>query len=142
MIDDISSLLNHLKGLRAIWQILTATVPEVTGRERRISYMDFEEAFSLYSGYSTQGHDSSDLKNSRKRFKELLCHPQYGLCIYVVKNRFIVIKSSESDLELFFNQLLSSIQSQLRDSKLVICLWRNFSNVLTLNEIRKLSGFC
>ena len=63
MTDDILSLLNHLKGLRAIWQILTATVPEVTGCERRISYMDFEEAFSLYSGYSTQGHDSSDLKN-------------------------------------------------------------------------------
>ena len=30
------------------------------------------------------------------------------MCIYVVKNRFIVIKSSESDLELFFNELLSS----------------------------------
>ena len=63
-------------------------------------------------------------KDERKRFKELLCHPRYGLCIYITENqcnkKFIVLRPDEFDLELFLekfcdtdNEATNSDQDQL-----------------------------
>ena len=100
----------HLRGLRAILECLQAQVTfgKFGGNHPRVnSYIDFEEAFNLYLGYC----DSIGQKinpDVKKRFKELLLHPDFGLCVYIVKIkecRFIVLKADDVHLEDFYSQI-------------------------------------
>ena len=45
-------LLDHLRGLKAVLQELLASTVEVNGTERIKSFMSFEEAFTLFLGYT------------------------------------------------------------------------------------------
>ena len=40
-----------------------------------------------------------EMKHEKKRFKELICHPQYGLCVYVIMDKFVVLRSDDIDME-------------------------------------------
>ena len=42
----ISSLIDYVKGLRAVLQVLLAQIPTVKGSEVRQSYITFDDAFS------------------------------------------------------------------------------------------------
>ena len=52
----------------------------------------------------------------KKRFRELICHPKYGLCVYIVMDKFILLRSDDIDLEFSWktsiNYLLLSLQLQ------------------------------
>ena len=76
-----SELLFHLQGLKAILEILLADIPH-GNRTVRLSFMTFDEGFSLFASYNLKSSIMQlSSKDGRKRFKELLCHPRYGLCI-------------------------------------------------------------
>ena len=75
--------INHLRGLRAVLQMLLTVFPTKFGRDTQLSYMKYEDALALFLAYnpdSTPLH--MRLKTERKHFKELLCHPKFGLCVY------------------------------------------------------------
>ena len=98
------SLINHLKDLRAILQMLIVQIPSQQhhGKEIKNTYMDFTEAFELYMAYSdTKSTLALEMKHEKKRFKELICHTQYGLCFYVIMDKFVVLRSDDIDMEEF-----------------------------------------
>ena len=116
-----SELLSHLKGLKAILQTLLADSP-VTNSDGMIkiyakkSFIKFEEAFELFSGYATEQDcyfqvKSFTMQDKRKHFRELLCHPSFGLCVYIVshnlRSQYIVLRPDEVDFELFFEEIAS-----------------------------------
>ena len=77
-------IVDHLRGLRAVLQVLLVQVPTPQRIEIKQSYMLFDDAFSLYLGYSTGKTTASlHLKHDKKRFKELICHPDYG-CVFIL----------------------------------------------------------
>ena len=113
--------INHLRGLRAVLQMLLTVFPTNFGRDTQLSYMKCEDALALFLAYnpdSTPLH--MRLKTERKHFKELLCHPKFGLCVYIVLEQFIVLKSDETDLEEFFYDFLKSLQEQDKIDRLCI----------------------
>ena len=108
---NLEETLSHLRGLKAVLQMLQGQLPnEKNGKDTKQSFMDFNEAFALFLSYS-KDTSSLDLgqRHKRKRFKELLCHPKYGLCVYVVMEKFIVLRADDVDLEFFFEELTKSI---------------------------------
>ena len=108
-----SSLINHLKGLRAILQMLLAQVPNQHGKEIINSYMDFNDAFNLYMAYSdTASSLSLDIKHEKKRFKELICHRDYGLCVYIIMDSFVVLRSDNVDMEHFIEDFISLLSER------------------------------
>ena len=117
-------LLCHLQGLRAVLYLLLAQVPTPDGREVIHSYLKFGEAFALYLSYD-KNSTSITLKSPhyRKRFRELVCHPIYGFCVYIVTchngEEYILLKSDDVDLEYFFEQMQSTDKNQ-QESRLVI----------------------
>ena len=77
--------------------------------------MSFDDAFCLYVGYSTGKTAASlHLKHEKKRFKELICHPDYGLCVYIVMDSYIVLKADNVDIEEFLESLISVIKNKER----------------------------
>ena len=70
--------------------------------EIRDTYIDFTEAFELYMAYSdTKSTLALEMKHEKKRFKELICLPQYGLCVYVIIDKFVVLRSDDIDIDEF-----------------------------------------
>ena len=83
---------NHLKGLQAILEMLLVEVRCVNDYNVRQSYMSLEEAFAMYlSYYEDIVQKSIKSREKRKCFKELLCHDKYGLCLYVIKEHFVIL---------------------------------------------------
>ena len=110
-ISPDSSFAEPLRGLRAILDCLLAKANYADGSTRIVSYIDFEEAFNLYKSYSSLPHGGVNIKtrDQRKRFKELLLHPEFGLCVYVISfksNQWIVLRPDDLDLEEFFLELI------------------------------------
>ena len=75
----------------------------------RLSYMNLEEAFTLFLSYheDTTEYSMRD-PYRRKQFKELLCHANYGLGVYIVSGEYILLKSRDIDLGHFLTYILSS----------------------------------
>ena len=97
-----NGLMSHLKGLRAVLQVLLCQIPTEQGKEVRQSYITFDEAFGLYLAYSEKKTLLTlDIKHEKKRFRELICHPKYGLFVYIVMDKFILLRSDDIDLEFF-----------------------------------------
>lgn len=44
-------------------------------------------------------------RHKKKMFTDLICHPKYGLPVYVVQNQYIVLRSGEVDLDLFLEEI-------------------------------------
>ena len=112
--DDSRTLVNHLKGLRAVLQMLLSTIPTKTNKTQRdiqLSYMEFEDALGLYLAYNSDTTPFHiKLKTERKRFKEMLCHPKYGLCVYILMDKYVVLKADDTDMELFFGDLIQFLK--------------------------------
>ena len=84
-------LLCHLKGLTSVLMMLMAQVPVEKGKEIAQSFLTFDEAFSLFLAFSpSKSHLALQQKHERKHSKEFICHPRYGLCVYVVEELFVV----------------------------------------------------
>ena len=91
---------SHLRGLKAVLQMLQGQLPNENGKDTKQSFMDFNEALALFFSKDTSSLDLGQ-RHKRKRFKELLCHSKYGLCVYVVMEKFIVLRADDVDLEFF-----------------------------------------
>ena len=52
-----------------------------------------------------------EMKHEKKRFKELICHPQYGLCVYVIMDKFVVLRSDDIDMEEFVEAFILYLKS-------------------------------
>ena len=107
-----SQLWEHLRGLRAILDCLLANVACSDGSTRVASYIEFEEAYHLFLGYCTFGSTNIKDTDKKKHFKEMLLHPNYGLCVYLVDtlkgNLFVILRSDDVDLEDFYLHLYES----------------------------------
>ena len=99
---------DHLRGLRAILDCLQAKLTYSDGSTRILSYLEYDEAFNLYVAYNTVKDSAIVTEDERTRFRELLLHPEFGLCVYLVKvggNHWIVLRPDDLDLEDFFLHL-------------------------------------
>ena len=102
---------NNLRGLRAVLQELLCTI-NIDNRDLRRSFMPFGEAHALFLSFNPDGTNES-LKDHhlKKSFRELLCHPENGLPVYVIANKYVLLRSQEVDLEHFIEQLLADIDA-------------------------------
>ena len=110
-------LCSHLKGLKAVWQeLMTRTISD-DGHSIRKGFMSLDEGFALFLGFM-ENSVRTDLvdREKKKRFKELLCHEKFGLCIYII-NGFIVIRPNDFDLHYFAYAMAEKIESAQEASK-------------------------
>ena len=107
----------NLQGLRAVWQMLIAET-EVNGVSSRNSFIYFDEALELFSSFNLHAtkHSLSD-RETQKRFKDLLCRPKYGPCVYIVMDSFILLKSDEVNVSRFFDELVRNILSEEKQAR-------------------------
>ena len=107
----------NLQGIRAVWQMLIAEA-EVNGISARNSFSYFDEALELFLSFNLRAtkHSLSD-RETRKRLKDLLCHPKYGPCVYIVMDGFILLKSDEVNMSRFFDKLVSYILSEEKQAR-------------------------
>ena len=87
------------------------------GSEWTVSYLPFHEAFSVYLSFSSNGSAFVHDKDYKKRFRELVLHPE--LCAYIVNFRgkeFIVLRPGNFDLEEFFFEMLDSPKKDFSSS--------------------------
>ena len=129
-----TSFAEHLRGLRAILDCLLAKVNCVDGSTRVVSYIDFQEAFNLFKGYSSLCHGGGNVQiyDQRKRFKELLLHPEFGLCVYVIafeSKQWIILRSDDLDLEEFFKELLQEREADKKSPNRFDLNKENFQNL-------------
>ena len=114
-----SKFSHHLCGLRAVLDCLLANIPVSDSLERTVSYLPLLEAFSLYLSFASNGSVFVNDKDYKKRFRELVLHPEFGLCAYIIKFRgkeFIVLRPDNFDLEDFFFEILNFAEKDLSSS--------------------------
>ena len=112
---------NNLRGLRAILQQLLC-ITSAGNRSVRFSYIQFDKAFALFLSFHP-GLTAESLKdtNRQKVFKELLRHPKHRLSVYVISSKYILLRSSDVDLELFIEDIVSSNDnSEVEASQIII----------------------
>ena len=49
--------------------------------------------------------------------KEFICHPRYVLCVYVVGELFVVLKTDNTDIENFIEALIMQISVDSREDE-------------------------
>ena len=105
-----SVLWEHLRGLSAVLDSSLSSVFHGDGSVTVNSFMEFNEAFQLYLAYCTDGSKYMKDGSQKKRFKELLLHPNFGLCAYVATflsgKQFVILRPDNFDLEDFFSTVL------------------------------------
>ena len=108
------SHLYHLKGLRAVLEMMVAKVPSKhPNKDITISFISFHEAFDLFLGHTPEVSIlQQGTRHLRKRFMELLCHPKFGLSVYIIYDRFIVLKSNDVDLQLFLGAFIEYMEQK------------------------------
>ena len=94
-----------LRGLRAILQILLANV-EIPGKTVQHSFLNFEDAFALFLSFKVDAlNEMLADRHQKKMFTDHICHPKYGIPVYIVKNQYIVLRLGEVDLDLFLEEI-------------------------------------
>ena len=106
--------LTNLKGLRAVLQMLTVNYKN-NDRMVRKSYLLFDDALELFLSFKDNATESSIKdKETRQKFRDLLCHEKYGLCVYVVLEKYVVLSSDDVNLEGFFDDLIDGVKSEVQ----------------------------
>ena len=97
------NILGHLKGARSILDMLLMTSESSDGLTKRESCICLHRAYKIYLSHSNIADPALYVrdKNHKRAFKEFLCHPKYGLCIYIYENQ-IILKPDFVDLDKFF----------------------------------------
>ena len=110
----------HLMGSRAILDMLMATFEAENNRLQRYSCIGVQQAYDIYLSYSNSANPSQRVsdKNHKKAFKEFLCHPKYGLCIYIYDNQ-IFLRRDDVDLDVFFKFQLSNVDNPDKKKDLI-----------------------
>ena len=103
--EETSYHVDNLKGLRAVLEILMANIP-LSGKEVRLSFVEFDEALSVFMSYHPLSVKSGlKDRHQRKRFTDLMCHPSHGIPVYIVQRKYLLLISSDVDLDLFFEHM-------------------------------------
>ena len=116
VVDNISVLKNrvvnfsesnptrkHVEAFVQIMEMLTSQVPHSSGAEFSQAWLPFNEAYSVFLSYSHPNHNCNHLlddKDLRKQFKDLLLHPEFGLCVYVVEGhgqQYLILRADDVD---------------------------------------------
>ena len=86
-------LLNHLKGSKAILELLLSVPPSPIGIPKRTSCLRLDQAYEIYLSYEAVSNPEELLHNSghKRLFKEFICNKDYGLCVYIFKDYIILI---------------------------------------------------
>ena len=106
------SLVHKLRGLQAILDVLQIETVNTDLQANYLkSFMSFDDAFELFLGFQPGKSMENTTSSDRKSFKELLCHPEYGLCVYIVyvdkaDRYYIVLRSDDVDMAHFIEELL------------------------------------
>eukprot|EP00794_Sanderia_malayensis_P021291 gene21291-23363_t len=104
--------LKNLKGLRAVLQMLTVNYNNNDHMVRK-SYLLFDDALELFLSFKDNATESSIKdKETRQKFRDVLCHEKYGLCVYVVLQKYVVLRSDDINLEGFFDDLIDGMKSE------------------------------
>ena len=105
---------NNLKSLVYILNMLLAEVPRADGRSYTRSFIEFNAAYEVYLSHSEYATSKqldivkSD-KNIKKQFRDLILHPSYGLCVYIVTRGgidYIILRPDDFDLDDAFSVLV------------------------------------
>ena len=85
--------------------------------------MQFDEAYELFLGFQLGTSVEKSTTSDRKRFKELLCHPEHGLCVYIAEfpeqgKIFLVLRPDDVDLEQFLQAVVDTLQRPLKMERL------------------------
>ena len=108
---------NHLRGLRAVLQMLLASYSFEDGRDVRLSYIKLTDAFSLFLAYQPSSNQMSIKAKERKdHFKYLVCHPKFGLSVYFVKEEYLLLRPKDIDLELFLEEFIQNKERETEQS--------------------------
>ena len=79
----------------------------------------FFHVLSLFSSYHEYERARRLSDHGRKmEFKEFLCHPKYGIPVYILSNEFTVLRSYDADYEELFKELLNRREKVSDDSDL------------------------
>jgi hypothetical protein len=105
---ETSSHISNLKGLCAILQVLMANI-DLPGRTIRYSFLNFNEAFSLFMSYHPNVTEAvlTD-RNCKKIFQDFVLHPKHGIPVYVVKKQYLLLRTNEVDLDLFIQDIINN----------------------------------
>ena len=92
---------HKLKGLRAVLEVLITKLIRQDGLEYLKSCMPLQEAYEQYAGYIPEF--TSVTTQGLSDFKELLCHPKYGLCVLIIHNphtdnSFVCLRPDDIDI--------------------------------------------
>ena len=116
---ETSRHVENLRGLEAILQVLMTNVdlPGKTQKTVRLSYMNFDEAFALFLSFNSVAIPSMLRdRGQRKRFINLIYHPNHGIPVYVVKRKYLLLKSNDVDLDIFLEEYISVEESQAHNT--------------------------
>ena len=79
----------------------------------------FFHAFSLFLSYQEYERARRLSDHGRKmEFKEFLCHPKYGIPVYILSNKFTALRSYDVDYKELFKELLNWREKVSDDSDL------------------------
>ena len=111
--------IQRIKGLKAILDVLLTNVESSCLQ----SFMQFHEVYELFLGFQLGTCVEKSTTSDRKRFKELLCHPEHGLCVYIVEfpeqgKIFLVLRPDDVDLEQFLQAVVDALQRPLKTERL------------------------
>ncbi|KXJ23812.1 hypothetical protein AC249_AIPGENE11233 [Exaiptasia diaphana] len=102
-------LVQNLRGLQAVLDVLQC---ETDSENQVQSFMPFEDAFELFLGFQEGKSLETATSSDRKAFKEILCHPEHGLCVYIVhvdntnESALVVLRPDDVDMACFIEELL------------------------------------
>ena len=98
--------------------MLLVDIPNAYGKSVRRSFIEFEEALGLFLGYSPNQFQND--RHMRKRFKEIVFRPKFGLSVYIDLKKFNFLNSEDSDLEYFIRSLIESLTENKNPVRLEI----------------------
>ena len=102
----------HIRALIYVNECLHAKVLGENNIEKGSSFLTFTEGYQIFLGFSYEQNITMLLNDRHTKiyFRELLLHPKYGLCVYLVKRlqaEYIHLKPDSCDYEGFFAECFS-----------------------------------
>ena len=79
--------------------------------------MRLTDAFSLFLAYRPSSNQMSiKAKEMKDHFKYLVCHPKFGLSVYIVKEEYLLLRPKDIDLELFLEEFIQNKETDTEQS--------------------------
>ena len=78
--------IRHIHALLYINERLHARVPDENNIDKSSSFVTFTKGYQIFLRFSYEQNVTVLVndRHTKKRFREFLFHPKYGLCVYIV----------------------------------------------------------